>query len=133
MRGRTGIAFLALAMLLGACVPGYQVTDGGEPVSRSGRLDGEMHDGVECAWITDAVGKRTQLLWFYDGAVRFKPFRFVDGAGLVIAQAGDVVTVTGPSSSIAETICAAPGDDAFGFSLMTGPGGTLSFPSDPPL
>jgi hypothetical protein len=121
---------LAIALVAGACVPGYTVTErlDGDPVSI-----GEFRDGADCAWIEDGSGKRTQLLLFEEGVVLFDPLRFVDPTGSIIARAGDVVTVTGPSGGIGETICAAPGVRVFSVDVITGPGGTLVFPTFPPL
>jgi hypothetical protein len=113
-------------------MPGYTVSQGGEPISMSGRIDGEKGDGAGCAWITDSSGKRTQLLWFEERVVLFEPLRFVNSAGSVIARAGDIVTVTGPSGTIGETICA-PGEGTFTVEVISGPGGTHNFPTDPPL
>jgi len=126
---------LAIALVAGACFPGYTVTQrlDGDPVSISGRFGGEFRDGAECAWIEDTSGKRTQLLWFEEGLVLFDPVRFVDPTGSVIARAGDVVTVTGPSGGIGETSCAAPGEKVFSVDVIAGPGGTFVFPTFPPL
>jgi hypothetical protein len=130
---------LSLTLSLAACglVPGYTVTEGGEPVSVTGRLDGEILaddlSGMECVWLVGPSGRRTQLLLFDERMVVFGPLRLLDPSGTVIARAGDIVTVTGPSGGIGETICAAPGEDAFSVDVIEGPGGTYSFPTMPPF
>ena len=116
------LLIITLALGSVACVPGYTVTQGGEPVSITGRLAGELQDGVECLWITGSTGEQTHLLWFDEAAVRTDPLRFVDPAGSVIARPGDIITVTGPSGGIGETICA-PGEPTFMVDRVVGPGG----------
>lgn len=136
MRDRTLVGLCAtMALVAGACFPGCTVTErlDGDPVSISGRFGGEFRNGTDCAWIEDASGKRIQLLWFEEGVVLFDPLRFADASGSVIARGGDLVTVTGPSGGIGETICAAPGERVFSVDVFTGPGGTFVFPTFPPL
>lgn len=121
------VAFcIGIGLLAAACFPGYTVTQrlDGEPIAITGRLGGDATDGG-CAWIEDAAGKRTQLIWFPDDIVRYDPVRFVDPTGSVIARTGDVVTVTGPSRGVGETSCAVFGDDVFVVEIITGPGGKL--------
>lgn len=104
--------------------------------SITGRLDGEIlrgeFAGAECVWLVGPSGERTQLLLFDEEMVVFEPLRLVDPGGAVIARAGDIVTVTGPSSAIGETICA-PGEHAFSVDVIEGPEGTYSFPTMPPF
>ena len=122
----------SLAIAAGACVPGYTVTESIEPVSITGRLGGEVRDGIDCAWIVDANGKRTYLLWFEEGVVLHDPWRFVDAAGTAVARVGDTVTATGLWGALGETTCAAAGEATFPVDVITGSGGTLVFPTDPP-
>lgn len=125
---------LGVALVVGACgvLPGDTVTEplGGDPVSISGRLGGAFRDGMECAWIDDANGKRTHLLWTEEGALLADPLRLVDSTGSVIARTGDIVTVTGPSEGIALTTCA-NGESTFKVDVITGPGGILHFQAVP--
>jgi hypothetical protein len=86
-----------------ACVPGYQVSEGGEPKQISGRLSGAApHDDFAngCIWLTGPDGQRTPLLVMDESVVQFQPLRLVDTAGTIIAAEGDTITAIGPSMAI---------------------------------
>ena len=52
--------------------------------------------------------------------------------GYTVTEGGEPVSVTGPSGGIGETICA-PGEATFKVDVITGPGGTLAFPTSAPV
>jgi hypothetical protein len=114
---------LAIAFGAVACVPGYQVSEGGEPKQISGRLGGqapldEFANG--CIWLTGLDGQRTPLLVMGEAVVQFQPLRLVDTAGRVIAAEGDTITAIGPTMAIGENGCA-PIDDMFVVDELIGP------------
>lgn len=126
--GQPGGRMLALALVLAGgagCVPGYTVSDGGEPIAISGRFGGEPAPndfGSACIWLTLADGTRTYLLLMGEtDPVGFDPLRVIDG-GRIIATVGDTVTAVGPSGAIGENGCARP-EVTFVVDTLTGPGG----------
>ena len=117
---------LALAFAGTGCLPGYTVSEGGEPTAISGRFGGEPapnDGGNACIWLTLADGTRTYLLLFDEvDLVRFDPLRLVDDRGQTIATVGDIVTAVGPRGAIGDNGCATP-EMLFVVDSLTGPGG----------
>lgn len=125
-RGRLLALALVTAAVAAGCVPGYTVSEGGEPIAISGRFDGEPAPndfGNACIWLTGADGTRTYLLLFGEiDPVRFDPLRLIGEEGQIIATVGDTVTAVGPSGAIGDNGCAKP-EVMFVVDTLTGPGG----------
>ena len=117
---------LALALLAAGCIPGYVVTEGGEPREISGRLGGEgARNEFEnaCIWLVRADGMRTHLLIMDDSVIRSDPLRLVDRNGRTIASVGDTVTAVGPSGAIGDNGCRAV-EEMFVVDQIIGPQGS---------
>lgn len=129
---------LGLALVASGCLPGYTVTEGGEPVDVTGRLDGELRDdgspsGEPCVWLVGPSGERTHLFLLDEEMVEWEPLRLLDAAGSILARVGDTVTVTGPKGGVGFTPCD-PSAVPFVVDAISGPGGTRSFgTTDPTL
>lgn len=118
--GRAAAAWLlaALALFETACLPGYTVTEGGEPVTVTGQLRGELlNRSLPCVWLEDRAGDRTYLILPPDVTAAFNPTRLVDAAGSVVATEGEIVTVTGPQGGVGDTSCS-PGSVPFEVSTI---------------
>lgn len=135
---RFGALVFAIVFAAVACVPGYQVSEGGEPKQISGRLGGaapvdEFANG--CIWLTGLDGRKTPILVMDEALVRFKPLRLVDGAGRVIAAEGDSVTAIGKTWSTGDNGCPQSNglfDAMFPVDRLIGPGGMWQDPlADP--
>jgi hypothetical protein len=127
-RGGAVLQALGLAVVVAAtaCVPGYTVSEGGEPIAISGRFDGEPAPsdfGNACIWLTRADGTRTYLLLFGEiDPVRFNPLRLIGDDGQIIAMVGDTLTAVGPRGAIGNNGCARP-EVMFVVDTLAGPGG----------
>ena len=84
-----------LAPALSGCIPGAEVVEGPAPAVLTGRLEGVIEGADECAWLTDAKGRRTSVFYPPGWEVRFNPLRLLDDAGRVVAREGDVLRVRG--------------------------------------
>jgi len=133
MRPRCIGLWLGLALAIVGCIPGHTVTEGGEPVEVTGRLEGEPGglSGNECVWLVSPNGDRTYLFLLDEEMVEFEPLRLLDTSGAVLARVGDTVTVIGPSGGVGFTPCA-PSAVPFVVYQLRGPGGTRSFKSARP-
>jgi hypothetical protein len=106
------LVVIGLISICGACVPGYQVTSGGEIASFTGRLasgraefDGAMFD---CDWLIGADGRRLTLIYPPGLEQAYHPFRLLDASGKVFAEEGDILRITYVTGGSGESVC--PGE-----------------------
>jgi hypothetical protein len=103
------VACVALPVLmLAGCGGGYTVEQTyPEPSERSatGTLTGVLSQTQECLWLIDAAGTKFELILPTGWAVAYRPIRITDPAGVVFANDGDAVRVSGPTV-FGETMCA---------------------------
>jgi hypothetical protein len=111
-RAASLLVAIGLVSVSGACVPGDQVTSGGETATFTGRLvagraefEGSMFD---CEWLIGADGRRLTLIYPSGFEPRYHPFRLVDASGEVFAEEGDILRITYVTGGIGESIC--PGE-----------------------
>jgi hypothetical protein len=111
-RGAAALLAIGLVWVSGACVPGYQVTSGGETATFTGRLmagraefDGDM---LDCDWLIGADGRRLTLIYPPGFEQRYHPFRLLDASGEVFAEEGDILRITYVTGGIGESVC--PGE-----------------------
>ena len=97
-----------LAAISVACVPGYQVTSGGEIASFTGRLvAGEAEfqgDMFDCNWLV-GNGRRVSVMYPIGWDERFEPFRLIDASGQVFALEGDLIRITYLAGGSGESMC----------------------------
>ena len=105
------LAALGLSAL-SACVPGYEVTSGGDVASFTGRLvagRGTFEgDTFDCHWLVSADGRRLTVIYPSGWDQRYHPFRLLDAAGRVFAEEGDVLHITYVTGGIGGSVC--PGE-----------------------
>jgi hypothetical protein len=61
-------------------------------------------EGVDCVWLVDSMGKKTDVMYPAGWGVLQNPLRLVDPTGNVVAWRGSWITLTGPDG-IGESIC----------------------------
>jgi hypothetical protein len=119
---------LAVGLATSACLPGHAVTDGGQPVQITGRLDIDLKKddlgGTACLWLIKPGGTRTNLFLWDEPTVLSDPLRLIDARGTTIARVGDTVTAIGPKLAMGDNGCASS-DVTFVAGSIIGPGGTL--------
>jgi hypothetical protein len=105
---RVGILIGSVVAICVGCVPGYQVTSGGEIATFTGRLvaghaefQGETFD---CNWLVGS-GRRVSVIYPGGWDERFAPLRLIDASGQVFAVEGDVIRITYVTGGIGESVC----------------------------
>ena len=131
-----GAVALAVGLATSACFPGYTVTDGGQPVQITGRLDIDLTKddlgGAACLWLIKPDGTRTNLFLWDEPTVLSDPLRLIDARGTTMARVGDMVTAIGPKLAMGENGCASS-DVTFVVDSIIGPGGTVDGLLDDPM
>jgi hypothetical protein len=86
--------------LLIGCGPGYTVEKTyPEPAELTviGTLAGVRTQAEECVWLIDRAGTKFDLVLPSGWSVAYGPVRLTDPAGIVFAEDGDMLRVSGPT------------------------------------
>lgn len=102
---RPWVSVLIATLLTSGCLGPIAVDDGPPITTLTGRADGALIDGTECAWITEDSGRRLEVWYPVGWTWKVAPFRAIDNHGRMIVTAGDRITVKGVFPEIGESAC----------------------------
>jgi hypothetical protein len=94
-------ALLVVSMLpLIGCGPGYTVEETypkPAELTVTGTLAGVRTQAEECVWLIDRAGDKFDLVLPSGWSVAYGSVRLIDPAGVVFAEDGDMLRVSGPT------------------------------------